>query len=76
MYFYFWLHFVTLLSHSLVVVSGASLCCAAWAFIYLFWLCWVFLAAWALLSEGGGSSLVAVCGVLLAVASLVAGPQL
>ena len=42
-------------------------------FIY-FWLCWVFVAAWAfsLVVATGGHSLVAVDGLLIAMASLVA----
>jgi len=45
-------------------------------FIY-FWLCWVFIAAWdfPLVSASGGYSLVAVCGLLIVLASLVAEAQ-
>ena len=41
-------------------------------FIYL-WLCWVFVAEWAfsLVAESRGSSLVAVCRLLVALGSLV-----
>ena len=44
------------------------------SFIYLFWLCWVFLAAHGLspVAESWGYSLVAVLGLLTVVASLVA----
>ena len=37
---------------------------------YIFGLCWVFIAAWALVVATGGYSAVAVCGLLIAVASL------
>ena len=42
-------------------------------FIYLFWLCWVSVAAHrrSLVVVSGGYSLVAVCGLLIAVVSLV-----
>ena len=45
-------------------------------FIY-FWLCWVFIAAWdfPLVSASGGYSLVAVCWLLIVVASLVVEAQ-
>ena len=39
-------------------------------FIY-FWLQWVFVAAWALVVESWGRSLVSACGLLVAVACLV-----
>ena len=41
-------------------------------FIY-FWLCWVFIAAWAfsLVAESGGYSLVVVHGLFIEMASLV-----
>ena len=44
------------------------------SFIYLFWLCWVFLTAHGLspVAESRGYSLVAVLGLLTVVASLVA----
>ena len=38
---------------------------------YIFGLCRVFIAAWALVVATGGYSVVAVCGLLIAVASLV-----
>ena len=44
-----------------------------------FWLCWVFVAARGFSVVGareGGYSLVAVCGLCIAVASLVAGRRL
>ena len=43
-------------------------------FIYFFWLCWVFIAACGLFSSCGkrGLLFVMVCGLLIAVASLVA----
>ena len=46
-------------------------------FIY-FWLCWVFVAvqAFSLVAVSGGYSLVAVCGLLVVVASLVAEHRL
>ena len=42
-------------------------------FIYLFWLCWVFVAACrlSLTADGLGSSLVAACGLLIVVAPSV-----
>jgi len=43
-------------------------------FIYLciyFWLCWVFVAVQALVAASPGYSPVAVCGLLIAVASLL-----
>ena len=41
--------------------------------IYLFWLCWVFVAAhrFSPVAESGGFSLVAACRLLIVVASLV-----
>ena len=47
--------------------------------MYLFiWLCWVFTAECrlSLAAVSGGYSLVAVCGLLIAAASLVAGHRL
>ena len=44
----------------------------------MFWLCWLFVAVWAflLVAESGGYSLIAVCQLLSAVASLVAQHRL
>ena len=43
--------------------------------IYLFWLCWVFIAARGLylVAASGGYSLVVVCRLLIALASLIVG---
>ena len=47
--------------------------CLLTTFIYLFWLCWVFVAACrlSLVLESGAYSLVTIHGLLIAVASLV-----
>ena len=41
--------------------------------LFIYWLCWVFVAAWtSLAAASGGYTLVVICGLLIAVASLVA----
>ena len=47
-------------------------------YLFIFWLCWVFVAVrgLSLVVASGGYSFIAVCGLLIAVASLVAEHRL